>query len=301
MPSKSLSRTLPTEMKTPFSKFWPFLISMGIIAFSFSSHAHNFCASLAEIEKIKLHPINTGILTRSLDGKIILTFGSIFDSHSILLNHASYSYGTVGEILWAGELKTEKDKIQVINETAGIIIRNTPAIRSKISDLQNLVNLYEKYPKLRQLFSTKPTLIKFDPSLQGQDLHLFSGLEDIARFRHDVQGVIASFTALADGVEAGYMSEANLKDLNSHLKKRASEMLELISIADQFHYGTLNPADPNRESLKDALHGLSRDGFGLESNTPGAPEVAIDRLKTIRAGALFLSHKENGIYSIFIE
>jgi hypothetical protein len=275
--------------------FFILVLLIGIVAFPFTQASLAGCASLAEVKKIEFQPYNTGILTRSSDGKIVFTFGTVFDSHSTLVTHATQNYGVVTEILWAGELKAGKNKIQIINETAGIMIRNTPAIQSKTSDLNNLVVLYERYPKLRRLFASKPTLIPFDSTLEKSKIHLFTGLEDISRFRHDIQGTIATFTSLAEGAEAGFLTLETITSLNDPLKKRASEMLQLISIAEKFNYGSINPGDPNRENLKRALQGVEEEGFGPHQ------DLTLQRLNTIANGAKFLVHEETGIFSIFIE
>ena len=282
-------------MKRLLSSLLTLALSMSLVSFSWSNRSLASCTTLAEIKALPLHTYSTGILTRSSEGKIVLTFGTLFDSHSILLNHASTNYGRVDEILWAGEIKAEKNKILIVNETAGIIIRPTPSVRVKTSDVQNLVTLYEKYPKLRRLFAKKPTLIHFDSSLPEADLHLFRGLDDIARFRHDIQGVIATFTSLADVADAGFLSDRTVQELNEPMKQKASEILKLIEIAERFQYGSADPADPGREGLKSTLREIESEGFGTNR------ELTVERFKMIKNGAQFLTHQESGIFSIFIE
>jgi|GEM_PF-4775983 len=253
------------------------------------------CARLAEIQTLKLDPFSNGILTRTADGKLVFTYGCAMISHKELLTHAEQSYGAAESILWAGELKAESNSISVINETAGIMIRDTPSIRSKVSDLGNLVELYERHPRLRRFFSAEPKLIRYSENLPPEELHLFQGLRDIARFRHDIQGAAATFLALSDLLEHDPDADHLFREMSGMVKIRAKDLRDLLGIANEHGLGNRNPLDPKGTKLQQALESIMNEGLDAE------PAVNRERISTIRTEMKYFLAKEMKMFSVLIE
>ena len=253
------------------------------------------CRTLAEVEKARLHKYNTGILTRSADQKVVLTYGTIFDSHDTLVEHASYTYGRVNEILWAGEIQTSDHKIEVINETAGIMVRDTPGITRKVSDVKNLMAYHDRYPQLQKIFAQEPTLLKFDPNAAPPDLHLVKGLTEVARFRHDIANQFATFMSLNEFIESDMLDSEMIATLNEAIKAKSNTALELLEIASKYGFKSpeLDPA--TFAKIKATFGDIAREGFS------GDMSVNAARFKFLKESAKYYQRSGKDVISILIE
>ena len=251
-------------MKRIESRFFSTLLLFLIFFASGFPQANARCSALLESAKPQFQQFNTGILTRSQAGRIVFTWGTIFDQHASLIEHATLTDDPVKEILWAGELETRNNHIEVVNETAGILIRETPSLQKKNAGVGNLRHYLEKNPDLRALFGQTPTLTRFNPSAPPESLHLFPNLKSLALFRHDLLNVFGNMITLNEMIRAGHLDEDLRALLRPELKKSADHALGMIELAE--HYG-FQPRSPDQSSalkIKTALQevqaeGLSRD------------------------------------------
>ncbi|NDG85936.1 MAG: hypothetical protein EBX52_12985, partial [Proteobacteria bacterium] len=154
---------------------------------------------------------------------------------------------------------------------------------------------YERHPRLRKFFSAEPKLIRFSETLPPEEMHLFQGLKDIARFRHDIQGATATFIALADGLEGEYLPDQFLREMSEPLKVRAKELLDLLTIAKEHGLGSRNPLDPQGTIIQKTLDAIILEGLTT------SPEVNKERIMTIRREMEYFLAKEMKMFSILIE
>ena len=273
---------------------WSVLLLL-VLSFSPLSRADVNCNDLAQIDKILFHKYNTGILTKSEDGKIVFTFGTVFDSHSSLLQHASVAYGRVNEILWAGELGTKDNQIQEVNETAGIMVRATSGLVRKVSDVGNLKSYYEKHPMFRKVFGPHPKLIAFDPNTPPPELHLFSKLTDLSKFRHDIVGKLANVSTLGELLSTDSFSAEELPEMIQILKKETEEALKMIEVADQYGFKCPRMTREIMDKFKSILVAVKNEGLNVE------PSVNESRFSFIKDHYLCFSRNDQDIQSIYIE
>ena len=224
------------------------------------------CRELAEGagEKPFLNQFGTGVLTQSESGEIAFTYGSILHSHSSLIDHATRLHGQVVEILWAGEIESSENQIQTFNETAGILVRATPLIHTKVSNVENLKFYYDHDPAFRRLFSSQPRLIHYDPAAPDSGLHLFSGLKDISTFRHDIRGAFAIFSGLASLLKAHEIAAGTQNKLRPMIIEGAKKALKLLSIAEMSHIKPPQLDPTVWDKIIETFQKIEQEGFSHE-------------------------------------
>lgn len=134
----------------------------------------------------------TGMIVETAGGRLAFARGTMLDSHAELLKAVKKIHGEVPRILWAGEMQASVDGIEVVNETAGILVRE-PEL-SVDASIANFQTYLVATPGLRIALSPRLRLKTYRPD----DEHLNPSGKGYFAIRHDMRNALMMIYYLLD-------------------------------------------------------------------------------------------------------
>lgn len=205
-----------------------------------------------------------GLLTLHAGGEVIWSYCPHSISHDVLKEEAEKAHGPIKMLMWAGEIVADPDgtiqKILVMDETAGIMERETPGIEVKVSNVDVFAHYYEKHPKFREVLGLKPELIHYDRERPGAEQHLFTDGKAMADFRHDIRGPILSINALWAMHKDGDLSFEDVRRENQMIKDAAKKSYDLFGPAEEHGVRSAYMTAEDWSTFKNTLKEIMDEG-----------------------------------------
>ena len=184
----------------------------------------------------------TGMILELPNKTKVYSYGTIFDTHTLLYENALQHYGKISKVIWAGEMETKDGFVSAVNETAGFMVRKKESAEAlnleyKGSDSEKVRQFFNEHLALKIFIKTQTHFLEFDPN----NMHFAKDLYNLADMRHDFGAPIRMIKSFSELRDRGKYDDEKIKSLYLQIFKPQGEtLLKFADLFEKYHYNNFN-------------------------------------------------------------